>query len=151
MKKIAIASMLAIAAMTASAVEVGVTTTEGFQGGHTFGQGLTVGETFGGFGVTAGWTRFTRPEGQDDQTRTSIVVDKTVYNLGPVGFAGRVGVAHLDNATSLDGNAATVGVGAKYAVTKQISLNVALDKQYGQGKVSQFDGNQLTAGLTFGF
>jgi hypothetical protein len=150
MKKLLVAA-LAVVALSAGAVEVGVTSSEGLQGGHTFGQGLTIGETFAGFGVTAGWTRFDRPEVGNAQSRTSIVVDKQVASVGPVGLTGRVGVAHLDNTQALDGNAATVGVGASYALTNKVSLTVALDKQFGQGRVNQFDGNIVTAGVKVGF
>jgi opacity protein-like surface antigen len=150
MKKMLVAA-LAVVALSASAVEVGVTSSEGLQGGHSFGQGLTVGEKFGAYGLTAGWTRFTRPDVGADQTRTSLVLDRQFATLGQVGVTGRVGVAHLDNQNAQDGNALTVGVGASYPLTKKVSLSVALDKQYGHNRVDQFDGNIVTAGIKVGF
>jgi hypothetical protein len=71
MKKIAIASLIALAATTASALEVGVTTTREYIGTNSNGAGITVGEKFGKVGVTAGFERFTA--GTNDQDRYSLV------------------------------------------------------------------------------
>ena len=60
MKKFAIASLIALAATAASALEVGVTATRDYSGEpNRNGAGLTVGQKYGAVGVTAGFERFT--------------------------------------------------------------------------------------------
>ena len=74
-----------------------------------------------------------------------------MFAAGPVGVTGRVGVAYLDNKTGADGYTATVGVGASMPITKQLSAGVSVDHQFGQNRVSQFNGNIVTAGVKVGF
>ena len=148
MKKFAIASVLALAAISASALEVGVTGTRDYAGANRNGAGITVGTQVAGFGLTAG---FERTQVGEDQNRLSLVADKKVATLGPVDLTVRAGVAHLDNQTSKDGYALTAGVGASYSLTKATALTLAVDRQYGQDRVSQFDGNRVTVGIKTGF
>lgn len=148
MKKIAFATILAVATISASAVEVGLTATRDYAGVNRNGGGITIGTQVAGFGVTGG---FERAQLGQDQTRFSVVADKQVATLGPVALTGRVGVAYLDNQTSRDGFALTAGVGANYVLTKSTTLTLAADHQYGQTRVGQFDGNRVTVGLKTGF
>ena len=149
MKKIAIATILAVTAMSASALEVGVTGTRDYAGTDRDGYGLTVGQSFGKVGVTAGFDRFT--SGTNDQNRYSIVTGYDVANLGVVTVTPKVGVAYLDNQTGSDGYAMTVGIGASLPVTKQVSVGLDLARQYGQDRVNTFDGNRVTAGVRYKF
>ena len=150
MKKFAIASILAVAAISASAVEVGVTAVnQTTPNPDRYGYGVTVGENFGAYNVTAGVSRFTREA--NDQTRFTVVGSREVYKAGPVSLTGRVGYAYLNNQTGQDGSAVTVGIGASVPVTKQVSLGIAVDRQYGQDRISSFDGNVVTAGLKYSF
>ncbi len=150
MKKIAIASLIALAATAASALEVGVTTTRDYSGvENRNGAGLTVGQKFGAVGVTAGFERFTK--GTNDQDRYSLVAGYDVAKLGPVTVTPKVGVAFLNNQTGQDGYAMTVGLGTSVPVTKQVSLGVDVARQYGQDRVSQFDGNRVTVGVNYKF
>jgi outer membrane autotransporter protein len=150
MKKLAIASIIALAATAASALEVGVTTTRD-QSGATdrTGSGVTIGDKFGKVGVTAGFERFTK--GANDQDRFSLVAGYDVAKLGSVTVTPKVGAAYLNNQTGQDGYAMTVGIGASVPVTKQVSFGVDLARQYGQDRVSQFDGNRATVGLKYKF
>lgn len=148
MKKIAIASVLALAAISASAVEVGVINTRDVDGNRN-GNGVTVGTTVGPVGVTAGFERFT--QGANDQDRYSLVAGYNVYKAGPVTFAAKTGVAYLNNQTGANGYAMTVGVGATMPITKQVSLGVDVARQYGQQRVDQFNGDRVTAGLSYRF
>jgi opacity protein-like surface antigen len=148
MKKITIASILAVAAISASAVEVGVTSSEQTTS-NRYGYGVTVGENFGAFNVTAGVSRFYRES--NDQTRTSLVGSREVAKLGPVAFNGRVGYAFLNNQTGSDGSALTIGAGASVPVTGKIAATLSVDRQYGQDRVKSFDGNIVTAGLKYSF
>ena len=150
MKKFAIASILAVAAISASALEVGVTTTTDYSAPSARqGFGATVGEKFGTVGVTAGFERFTT--GTNDQDRYSVVAGYDVAKVGAFTITPKVGVAYLNNQTGQDGYAMTVGVGASMPVTKQVSLGLDVARQYGQDRVSQFDGNRVTAGVKYKF
>lgn len=150
MKKFAIASLLAIAAISASAVEVGVTGVNATTPNpNRYGYGVTVGENFGVYNLTAGVSRFVREA--DDQTRVSLVASRDVAKLGPVALSGRVGYAYVNNTTAADGSALTVGVGASYPVTKTVTAGVSVDRQYGQARIDSFNGNIVTAGVKVGF
>ena len=149
MKKFAIASLLALAAVSASAVEVGVTGTRDYSGDNRNFGGVTIGQKYGAVGVTAGFERST--VGTNDQDRYSLVGSYDVAKFGPVTVAPRVGVAFLDNETTSNGYALTVGVGASVPVTKQVSVGLAVDRQYGQERVDQFNGNRVTASVKYAF
>lgn len=150
MKKFAIASMIVLAATAASAAEVGVTTTSDYSGvDKRAGFGLTVGQSYGKLSATAGFERFTA--GANDQDRYSLVGGYEVAKLGPATVAVKTGVTYLSNQTSADGYAMTVGAGVSIPVTKQVSVNVDASRQIGQDRVSQFDGNRVTAGVSYRF
>jgi hypothetical protein len=150
MKKFAIATILATAAMAASAIEVGVTAVDQTTPNpNRYGYGVTVGQTFGAYNVTAGLSRFVREA--NDQTRVSLVGSREVYKAGPVSLTGRVGYAYLNNQTGEDGSAVTVGVGASVPVAKSVTAGLSVDRQYGQNRVSQFDGNIITAAVKYSF
>lgn len=150
MKKIAIASLIALAATTASALEVGVTTTRDYSGAENRnGGGITLGHNYGKVSATAGFERFTK--GANDQDRYSLVAGYDVARVGPVVVTPKAGVAFLNNQSGQDGYAMTVGIGASVPVTKQISATADFARQYGQDRVSQFDGNRVTVGLKYRF
>lgn len=149
MKKFAIASLIALAT-AASALEVGVTTTSDYSGvDKRSGYGATVSQSFGKLSATAGVERFTA--GGNDQDRYSVVGGYEVAKVGPATVAVKTGVAYLNNQRGSDGYAMTVGAGVSVPVTKQVSLNVNAIRQYGQERVSQFDGNRVTAGVSYRF
>ena len=150
MKKFAFATLIALAATAASAVEIGVTGTRDYSGAqdHT-GYGVSLGQKVGSVGLTAGFERFTA--GTNDQDRYSLVVGYDVAKLGVVTVTPKVGVAYLNNQTTADGYAMTVGVGASVPVTKQVSVGLDVARQYGQDRVSQFDGNRVTAAVKYSF
>jgi opacity protein-like surface antigen len=149
MKKIILATTLVLAATAASAVEVGVTATRDYSGDNRNFGGITIGQKYGTIGVTAGFERST--VGSNDQDRYSLVAGYDVAKLGPVTVTPRLGVAFLDNQSSSNGYAMTVGIGASVPVTKQVSVGLAVDRQYGQDRVNQFDGNRVTAAVKYSF
>lgn len=149
MKKIAIASIIALAATAASALELGVTATRDYAGdGRNFG-GITLGQSYGKLNATAGFERTT--VGGNDQNRYSLVGGYDVATFGPVTITPKVGVAYLDNQFGENGYAMTVGVGASMPVTKQVSVGLDVARQYGQERVNQFDGNRVTVGVRYKF
>ncbi len=149
MKKIVLATALVLAATAASAVEVGVTATRDYSGDNRNFGGVTLGNKYGALSATAGFERST--VGTNDQDRYSLVAGYDVAKLGPVTVTPRLGVAYLDNQTSANGYAMTIGVGASVPVAKKVSLGLAVDRQYGQDRVNQFDGNRVTAAVKYSF
>lgn len=146
MKKIAIASLLALAATTASALDLGVGVTRDYSGTDNRNSGsLTLGQNFGKTSLTGGFERFTA--GNNDQDRWSLVGGYDVAKIGAITVTPKVGVAYLNNQRTVDGYAMTVGVGAGVPLNKQISLGVDVARQYGQDRVQTFDGNRVTVGV----
>lgn len=150
MKKILIATAIALAATAASALEVGVTTTRDYSGAENRNSGgVTVGQKFGAVGLTAGFERFIA--GANDQDRYSVVAGYDVAKIKTATVAVKTGVAYLNNQTGANGYAMTVGAGVSVPVTKQVSVGLDVARQYGQDRVNQFDGNRVTAGVTYRF
>lgn len=149
MKKIAIASLIALAATAASAAEIGITGTRDYSGTDRNFVGVTLGQSFGKLGVTGGFERSTVTN--NDQDRFSVVAGYDVAKVGPVTVTPKIGAAYLNNQTGADGYAMTVGLGASVPVTKQISVGLDVARQYGQDRVSQFDGTRVTAGVRYKF
>ena len=149
MKKIVLATALVLAATAASAVEVGVTATREYSDSNRNFGGVTIGQKYGAVGVTLGAERSS--VGDNDQNRFSLVAGYDVAKLGPVTVTPRLGVAYLENQNSQDGYAATVGVEASVPVTKKVRFGLAVDRQYGQERVNQFDGNRVTAAVKYSF
>ena len=149
MKKFAIASLLALAAVSASAVEVGITGTRDYSGDNRNFGGITIGQHYGAASATLGAERTT--VGGNDQNRFSLVGGYDVAKFGPVTVTPRLGVAYLENQTGSDGYALTVGVGASVPVTQKVSVGLAVDRQYGQDRVDQFNGNRVTASVNYRF
>ena len=149
MKKIVLATALVLAAGAASALELGVTATRDYSGDNRNFGGITLGHNYGALGLTAGAERSS--VGGNDQNRFSLVAGYDVAKLGPVTVTPRLGVAYLDNQTGQDGYAATVGLGATVPVNKKVSVGLAVDRQYGQDRVNQFDGNRVTAAVKYRF
>lgn len=149
MKKIAIASLMALAATTASALELGFVGTRDYSGVDRNGGGITLGQSYGKTNVTAGFERTT--VGINDQNRWSLVGGYDVAKVGPLTITPKVGVAHLDNQRGADGYAMTLGVGASVPVNRKVSLTADVTRQYGQDRVQSFDGNRVTLGAKYKF
>lgn len=150
MKKIAIASVIALAATAASALEVGTSVTRDYSGTpDRNGAGLSLTQRYGAVGVTAGFDRFTK--GSNDQDRYSIVAGYDVAKVGRFTVTPKLGVAYLNNQTGQDGYAMTVGAGVSTPLTKQVSLGLDVARQYGQDRVKSSDGNTVTVGLSYKF
>lgn len=150
MKKFAIASIIALAATAASALELGVSTTRDYSGAQSRnGAGLSLTERFGGLGVTAGFDRFSK--GANDQDRYSVVAGYDVLKAGAFTVTPKLGVAYLNNQTGNDGYAATIGAGVSTPLTKTVSVGLDVARQYGQSRVKSSDGNTVSVGLGYKF
>jgi outer membrane autotransporter protein len=148
MKKFAIMAALAVAAMSASAVEVGI------RGTHTKDSsadsvGVTVGQKFGAVGVEGAFDRSTR--GTLNTNKYSLVGSLDVAKFAGITVAPTVGVSFIDPSMGVNGYAASVGVGASYPLTKQVALVANYAYQKGQDRVKAFDGNQVSAGVKYSF
>lgn len=149
MKKILIATAVALATVSATAAEIGVTTTRDYSSTDRNSVGITVGEKFGKVGLTAGVERFTK--GNNDQDRYTVIGSYDLTKVGPVTVAAKGGAAYLNNQTGSDGFAGIVGVGASYPINKTLSLGLDVTRQIGQDRVNQYNGNLVTAGLRVKF
>ena len=147
MKKLVIATAVALSAASASAMEFGVTASRDYANRNGFG--FTVGEKFGAVGVTGGFQRFTK--GANDQDLYSVTGSYDVVKLGPAVVSAKAGGVYLNNQTGSDGYAMTVGAGVDVPVTKQITVGVDAVRQYGQERVEQYDGNRITAAVKYKF
>ena len=148
MNKFVIASIVALATTVATATEVGVTATHDVNSDRN-SVGVTVGNRYGEVGVTAGFDRTNA--GAVDQNRYSLVGSYDVARVGAVTVDVRGGVGYLDNSGVVDGYVGLVGVGATLPVTNTVSATVDVTRQYGQDRVSQYDGNRVTVGLKYKF
>lgn len=180
MKKILIASAMAITATAASALEVGVTVGKNYaknpdsrshepiigpmtwsNGTDRTEYGITVGEKFGKVGITAGIAKSNGgtpitiptdgPYKDQRQTRYSLVAGYDVAKVSHVTITPKLGIAYLNNARDTDGYAMTIGIGASVPLTKQVSLGLDIARQHGQDRVNQFDGTRITAGVSYRF
>jgi opacity protein-like surface antigen len=150
MKKLVIASVLALAALSASAVEVGVNGSYDFGGANDRpGAGITIGEKFGKMGVTAGFDRYTK---NTDQNKWSLVGSYDVATVAGATVAVKAGAVYLDNAGRVaDGYAALVGAGASYPLSKTVALTADYRYQAGQSRVNTFDGSTVLFGAKYSF
>jgi opacity protein-like surface antigen len=150
MKKLAIASVLALAAFSASAVEVGVNGSYDFGGSNERpGAGVTVGQKFGKMGVTAGFDRYTKGA---DQDKWSLVGSYDVATIANTTVAVKAGAAYLSNTGNVaDGYAALVGAGLSLPVNKTVALTADYRYQAGQSRVNQFNGSTVAFGVKYSF
>ena len=150
MKKIALATLLALAVGSASAVELGVQGLRDYSGNpDRNGFGVTLGQKFDKVGVTAGFERFTK--GSNDLDRYTLTAGYDVAKFGAVTITPKVGVAYLNPETTRNGWAGTVGVGASYPVTKQVALTADYAYQKGNNITKAYNGNIITTGVKYTF
>lgn len=146
MKKIALATVLALAVGSAHALELGVTASDA-QKLDNKGYGLSLG--LGGVGpvrLTAGWEKF-----QSEQDRVSLVAGLPLVKLDKAQLSVKGGVVWMHNTNVVDGYAGVAGLGLDLPVTKKVTVGVDVTRQWGESKVAAFDGNKVTAALKFKF
>lgn len=151
MKKIVLATVLALAAGVASAVELGVTANRDYsQNPDRNGFGITVGQKFDKVGVTAGFERYT--QNTNDLDRYSLVGGYDVAKFGNLTVTPKIGVAYLNPTTTQNGWQASVGAGVSYAVTKNVALTADYRYQTSlQTRVENFNGNVISGGVKVSF
>lgn len=149
MSKLVIALALSLVALSASAVEVGVTAGRSYAGENRDGGGITVGEKFGKVGVTAGFYRATA--GANDTDTYSLMASYDVATYGPATFAVKGGGAFVNNQTKEDGYAVIVGAGVSVPVAKQVTVGLDVTRQYGQDRINSQDGNKIAINAKYSF
>lgn len=150
MKKLLITSLLALTALSASAVEVGVNGSYDFGGANDRpGAGITLGQKYGKVGVTAGFDRYTK---NTDQNKWSLVGSYDVATVAGATVAVKAGAVYLDNTGRVaDGYAAVVGAGVSYPLNKTVALTADYRYQAGQSRVNTFDGGTVLVGAKYSF
>ena len=150
MKKIAIASLLAVAAFSASALEVGVNGSYDFGGSNDRpGAGITIGQKYDKFGITAGFDRYTK---DTDQNKWNLMGSYDVATIAGTTVAVKAGAMYIDNTGRVaDGYAALVGAGASYPLSKTVALTADYRYQAGQSRVNQFNGSTVAFGAKYSF
>ncbi len=146
MKKIVLSAVLATAALAASAVEVGITTTADYSNStKATATGFTIGQNFGKVSVAGGYQHFSAVD------RYTVTAGYDIAKVGSIIVTPKLGAAYLNNATGVDGSAIIVGIGATLPLTKTVSFTLDAERQYGQDRVQGADGNRVTAGLKYRF
>lgn len=151
MKKIVIASVLALSAAVSMAAELGVTAGRDFAGSNSNVVGVTLTEKISkNVGVIAGFER-TEPN-NFVQNRFSLGGSYDLFNVGKATVAAKAGVAYLDNASAANGWAGAVGLGVDVPLTKSVSATVDYRYQSAlQDRVKQFDGSNVAVGVKYKF
>lgn len=149
MKNIAIATLFALAAVSAHATEVGVNVARDYSGADRNAFGVTVGEQFGAINATVGLSREYR--GVNDSTAVSLIGSYNVATVGKVALAVEGGGLYQRNQSSASGYALVAGVGAQLPLTKTVSLTADLTRQFGQSRIKDSDGNTASVGVKYSF
>jgi opacity protein-like surface antigen len=156
MKKITIATILALASIAASAVEVGVIGGESFHSNSHSNNtvGLTVGESFGKFGVTAEADHNYAQKSATNADRYSLIGSYNVAKLGHAQIAVKAGVDYLSQrsgSTLPAGYGLMAGVGASVPVTGKVSATLDYRYDAGQERVKPQNVNQVLVGIKYAF
>lgn len=150
MKKLVIASALALTTFAASAADFGLNMSRSFKpGADNNGLGVSVGQQFGKWNLTGKyeWVNMSTTH----QDRWSLVGGYDVAKFGSVTVAPKLGVAYLDNKVNRDGYAVVFGVGASMPLTKDLSATFDVLRQEGQDRVKAFNSNTFSVGLKHSF
>lgn len=147
MKKLVISAVLALAAGSASAFEVGVTGHRNYDTDRN-AVGVTVGQSFKGVDLTAGFDRTTKDSKVD---RWSLVGGLNVLKLGDARVAVKAGAAHVNANNGPSGLAGVAGVGLKLPLDKKLTATVDVMRQWGEPAVKAFDGNLVALGVKYKF
>jgi opacity protein-like surface antigen len=154
MKKIALATLLAVAAIatSAQAVEVGVVGgTDFLNGGPNHGTaGVTIGQHFGDFSVTAEGLR----EIKGNTDKYNLLAGYDFAKVGSATLTAKLGAGYVDNSTITDhGNrfVGLVGAGVSIPVTKAVSATVDYRYQATKDAADKFQGNTVLVGARYSF
>ncbi len=148
MKKLVIASMLALSALSASAAEVGLnsvydTTSQRF--GASVSAKLPAPAGFA-IAPVATITNVT-----DLYTRYAVGASFDAYNYKGLTVSVNGGGLYQDTIGSNNGYAAYVGSKVAYALNKYVNMNVGVERVFGQDKIASNSGNVASVGVSVKF
>jgi len=149
MKKLAIMAALTIAAISASAAEVGIRGTYSSADNMADSVGVTVGQRFGVSVAELGFDRTTR--GDMNVNKWSAVGSYDFAKYSGVTFSAKAGTYFIDPSVGETGAGLSVGLGASYPVAKKVAITGDYVYQYGASRVSFADGNYFTVGVKYSF
>lgn len=141
MKKFIIATAIATTAMFASAADVSVSAVHDYAVSKT---GLKASTSAFGVGVNVAYI-------DGVYTRYGVSKDFALMSVGPVAVGATVGGIYQNTYNGTSGMGLTAGVKATMPLSKSMTLNVGVDRFMGQDRVSAFDGNSVSAGVTVKF
>lgn len=141
MKKFIIATALATTAIFASAADVSVSTIHDYAIAKT---GLKASTSAFGGSVSAAYI-------DGVYTRYGVSKDFALMNVGPVALGASVGGIYQNTYNGTSGMGLTAGVKASMPLSKSTTLHAGVDRFMGQDRVSSFDGNTVSAGVTLKF
>jgi outer membrane autotransporter protein len=147
MKKLAIMAILATAAITASATDIGV---RYVNNGNTLADstGFTLGQKFGNVGAELAFDRSATGAKND---RYSLLGSYDVTTVLGATVAAKAGASFVQPSVGESGYAAVVGAGVSYPLTKSVSAVADYSYQHGQDRVKEFNGNAVSVGVKFSF
>lgn len=147
MKKLAIITILAATSIAASATDFGVRIGRN-DSTETNNAGITVGQKVGKFGVEAAYDRMVVG---NDNTRYSLVGTFDFAKFGAATLTSKAGLAYIEPRAGETGYAGLIGVGASYALTKDVSLTADYAYQKGQDRMVAQNGNIYSVGVKYSF
>jgi hypothetical protein len=154
MKKLAIIALLASATTLASAATVEVE----LRGGRNFGSdqsygGIEVGRKEGIHAISLAYDRAASKgdPGTYSWNRYTLSYTRDLGKIGNTTVTFKPGFAVIDPSKGPTGNALIFDMGISHPITSNVAFVADLGYQFGNKKVRQYDGGQLTAGLNFSF
>lgn len=148
MKKLFMVAMLAVAATTASAAEIGVRAV------HAHGPtpdmlGVTLGNKFSAGNVQVAFDRSTR--GTGTLNRVSVLGEQDLFKVNTLNISAKGGLVHVDPSLGKSGTGVVLGVSATHPLSNKLSLVVDYQYQYGEKSITKYNGNMVSAGLNVKF
>lgn len=149
MKKLLIASTLALASVAASAWTLGLNAGRDFAGADRNTVGISAGTQFGPVSSTVAYDRTvgTGPL----QNRFSLTGGYELLKAGPVAVTAKLGGAYLNNVGNTNGFAVTYGAGFSMPVLKHVNAVLDVTHQHGQNRVEQYNGTRMNLGMQYAF
>lgn len=146
MKKTLIALALALAVSASMAVEVGVAAVHDYSLTSTGVRVTAAVAPVRGFTPQASVTRL-----GGEYTRYAVGAKYALGQVGPVAFNAHAATVYQDTAAGPNGFGLTAGLTASVPVTKNVSLEVGVERFGGQDRIANRDGNVVTVGLNAKF
>lgn len=154
MKKLAIASLIALATASAGAVELGVSGGKDFAGVDTnvlrFTAGVPVTLPYLGAVTASGEYSYVRHDSFGNDTYVAALT-KSVLKAGPVDVGLKGAVGYIDPVGGSGGGMVGVGLVGSLPLTKGVSATAAVEQRWGQTRVDSLDGSLVTVGLKFNY